>query len=434
MALKRKFQILSVLFSVCCCVLTAPAVDKKTAADIEREIEKIRLEIIKVRRLIHMDPQLAYHEQETANIVSGRLATLGLDVKTGVAKTGVVGLLRGSQPGATIAVRADMDGVPIQELADVPFKSLNPGIMHATGHDLHTAIVLGTAFVLNELKDRIKGNIKFIFQPAGEGPPSGEEGGAALMIKEGVLDNPPLGAIFGFHVWPENLGQVFTAPEAILANADSFQITIKGKSAQGSQPQEGVDAIALASQVVMALQTLISRNVDPTDPALLTIGKIEGGTSPDLIADRVRLEGIVRTLSDANRKKISRLMESVVKGIVHSFGGDYTFSFAEDTPSIYNHPELMALMMPSLADSVADRKVSPIKPQMMADDFALYSQKIPALYFFLGVKNPRLPNSAPLYSPYFNPDERAIGIGIKTLCYLLLDCLEQQSRLEKGVF
>lgn len=434
MALKRKFQILSVLFSVCCCVLTAPAVDKKTAADIEREIEKIRLEIIKVRRLIHMDPQLAYHEQETANIVSGRLATLGLDVKTGVAKTGVVGLLRGSQPGATIAVRADMDGVPIQELADVPFKSLNPGIMHATGHDLHTAIVLGTAFVLNELKDRIKGNIKFIFQPASEGPPSGEEGGAALMIKEGVLDNPPLGAIFGFHVWPENLGQVFTAPEAILANADSFQITIKGKSAQGSQPQEGVDAIALASQVVMALQTLISRNVDPTDPALLTIGKIEGGTSPDLIADRVRLEGIVRTLSDANRKKISRLMESVVKGIVHSFGGDYTFSFAEDTPSVYNHPELMALMMPSLADSVADRKVSPIKPQMMADDFALYSQKIPALYFFLGVKNPRLPNSAPLYSPYFNPDERAIGIGIKTLCYLLLDCLEQQSRLEKGVF
>lgn len=434
MALKRKFQVLSVLFSVFCCVLTAPAVDKKTAADIEREIEKIRLEIIKVRRRIHMDPQLAYHEQETANIVSGRLTALGLDVKTGVAKTGVVGLLRGSQPGATIAVRADMDAVPIQELAEVPFKSLNPGIMHATGHDLHTAIVMGTAFVLNELKDRIKGNIKFIFQPAGEGPPSGEEGGAALMIKEGVLDNPPLGAIFGFHVWPENLGQVFTAPEAILANADSFQITIKGKSAQGSQPQEGVDAIALASQVVMALQTLVSRNIDPTDPALLTIGKIEGGTSPDLIADRVRLEGIVRTLSDANRKKISRLMESAVKGIVHSFGGDYTFSFTEDTPAVYNHPELMALMMPSLADSVADRKVSPIKPQMMADDFALYSQKIPALYFFLGVKNPRLPNSAPLYSPYFNPDERAIGIGIKTLCYLLLDCLEQQSRLEKGTF
>jgi amidohydrolase len=184
----------------------------------------------------------------------------------------------------------------------------------------------------------------------------------------------------------------------------------------------------------MALQTLISRNVDPTDPALLTIGKIEGGTSANLIADRVRLEGIVRTLSDANRKKISRLMESAVKGIVHSFGGDYTFSFVEDTPSVYNHPELMALMMPSLADSVADRKVSPIKPQMMADDFALYSQKIPALYFFLGVKNPRLPNPAPLYSPYFNPDERAIGIGIKTLCYLLLDCLEQQSRLEKGAF
>jgi amidohydrolase len=284
---------------------------------------------------------------------------------------------------------------------------------------------------LNTLKDRIKGNIKFIFQPAAEGPPSDEEGGAALMIKEGVLDNPPVGAIFGFHVWPENLGQVFVAPGVFLANSDSFDITIKGKGAQGSQPQEGVDALVLASQVVLALQSLISRNVDPTDPALLTIGKIEGGTKADLIADRVRLEGIVRTLSDTNRKKISRLMESAVKGIVQSFGGDYVFSFGENTPSVYNHPDLLNLVTPSFNDALGDAKPSPIKPQMMADDFGLYSQKIPAIYFFLGVRNPRLPSTAPLYSPYFNPDERSIGIGIKILCHLLLDCLEQQSLLEK---
>jgi amidohydrolase len=410
----------------------AAAVDRKTATDIDREIEKIKSEMIKVRRFMHMNPQLANHEQDTAKLISSKLASLEIDIKNGVAKTGVVGLLRGSQPGATVAVRADIDAVPIQELADVPYKSLNPGIMHACGHDIHTAVVLGTAYVLNTLKDRIKGNIKFIFQPGEEGPPAGEEGGAALMIKEGVLDNPPVGAIFGFHVWPENLGQVFIAPGTFLANSDSFQITIKGKSAYGAQPQEGVDAIVLAAQAVLALQSIISRSVDPTDPALLTIGKIEGGTKSDLIPDRVHLEGIVRTLSDANRKKVSRMMETVIKDTVHSLGGDYSFAFEQDVPSVYNHPEFFDLMLPSLNEALGDKKASQIKPQLMADDFGLYSQKIPGFFFFLGVKNPRLPSMAPLHSPYFNPDERSIGIGIKLMCHLLLDALDQQSRLEKN--
>jgi len=412
--------------------LNTAAVDRKTAADIDREIEKIKSEMIKVRRFMHMNPQLANHEQDAAKLISSKLASLEIDIKNGVAKTGVVGLLRGSQPGVTVAVRADIDAVPIQELADVPYKSLNPGIMHACGHDIHTAVVLGTAYVLNTLKDRIKGNIKFIFQPGEEGPPAGEEGGAALMIKEGVLDNPPVGAIFGFHVWPENLGQVFIAPGTFLANSDSFQITIKGKSAYGAQPQEGVDAIVLAAQAVLALQSIISRSVDPTDPALLTIGKIEGGTKSDVIPDRVHLEGIVRTLSDANRKKVSRMMESVIKDTVHSLGGDYSFAFEQDVPSVYNHPEFFELMLPSLNEALADKKASQIKPQLMADDFGLYSQKIPGFFFLLGVKNPRLPSMAPLHSPYFNPDERSIGIGIKLMCHLLLDALDQQSRLEKN--
>lgn len=412
--------------------LNTAAVDRKTAADIDREIEKIKSEMIKVRRFMHMNPQLANREQDTAKLISAKLASLEIDIKNGVAKTGVVGLLRGSQPGATVAVRADIDAVPIQELADVPYKSLNPGIMHACGHDIHTAVVLGTAYVLNALKDRIRGNIKFIFQPGGEGPPPGEEGGAALMIKEGVLDNPAVGAIFGFHVWPENLGQVFITPGTFLANSDSFQITIKGKSAYGAQPQEGVDAIVLAAQAVLALQSIISRSVDPTDPALLTIGKIEGGTKSDLIPDRVHLEGIVRTLSDTNRKKVSRMMENVIKDTVHSLGGDYSFAFEQDVPSVYNHPEFFDLMLPSLNEALADKKASQIKPQLMADDFGLYSQKIPGFFFLLGVKNPRLPSMAPLHSPYFNPDERSIGIGIKLMCHLLLDALDQQSRLEKN--
>jgi len=187
----------------------------------------------------------------------------------------------------------------------------------------------------------------------------------------------------------------------------------------------------LAAQVVTALQALVARNLDPLDPAVLTIGRLEGGTKADLIADRAHFEGIVRTMSDANRKKIARLMDSVIKGIVHGFGGDYTFSFSEDLPSVSNHPELLDLMTPSLNEALGDRKVSPIKPQMMADDFSLYGQKIPALFFFLGARNPRLPAAA-LYSPAFNPDERSIGIGMKILCHLLLDCLEQQSRLEKS--
>jgi amidohydrolase len=412
--------------------LSTAAIDRRTAADIDREIEKIKPDMIKIRRFMHMNPQLANREQDTVKLISSKLASLGMEVKNGIARTGVVGILRGSQQGATVAVRADIDAVMIQELADVPYKSLNPGIMHACGHDIHTAVVLGTAFVLNTLKDRIKGNIKFIFQPAEEGPPAGEEGGAALMIKEGVLENPPVGAIFGFHVWPENLGQAFIAPGTFLANSDSFQITIKGKSAHGAQPQEGVDAVVLASQTVLALQSIISRSVDPTDPALLTIGKIEGGTKADIIAERVHLEGIVRTLSDANRKKVSRLMESVIKDTVHSFGGDYSFTFEQNIPAVYNHPEFFELMLPSLNEALADKKASQIKPQLMADDFALYSQKIPGFYFFLGVKNPRLPSMAPLHSPYFNPDERSIGIGIKIMCHLLLDALDQQSRLEKN--
>jgi amidohydrolase len=434
MALKRARGLIILLFSISCLFRPAIAVDKKTAADIDREIEKIRSEIIKIRRFIHLNPQLANHEQETAKFVGAKLASLGIDVKSGVAKTGLVALLAGSQPGPTVAVRAAMDAVPIQELADVPFKSIIPGVMHAAGHDIHTAIVLGTAYVLSTMRDRIKGNVKFIFQPAEEGPPPGEEGGAALMIKEGVLENPAVQAIFGFHVWPEDVGQVFISPGAMLANSDSFEIVIKGKNSQGSQPQEGVDAIVLASEIVMSLQTIISRFVDPTDPALLNIGKIEGGTRDDLVPDRVRLEGIIRTLSDTNRKKIARLIESMVKGIIHAAGGDYSFSFEEDIPSVYNHPELVSLLLPTLNEALGENKAIPINPQMMADDFALYSQKIPGFYFFLGAKNPRLPSSAPLYSPYFNPDERSISLGIKILCYLILDSLEQQSRIAKASF
>ncbi len=303
------------------------AVDPKTAKRIDDEIEKARAEVIKIRRFIHMNPELGNREFETSKLVAAKLDTLGLEVRTGVAKTGVVALLRGSQPGITVAIRADMDALPIQETTGLPFKSLNPGVMHACGHDVHTSIALGTAMVLSSLKDRMRGNITFLFQPAEEGAPEGEEGGAELMVREGALDNPPVSAVFALHVWPEAVGQVFVAPGFITASSDEFQITVKGRSAHGARPQEGVDAIVIAAEIVQALQTVVSRAVDPTDPAVVTIGTIQGGARTNIIADKVTLGGTVRALSDANRKKIPPLMEAIVKGICEMSGATYEFEY-----------------------------------------------------------------------------------------------------------
>jgi len=426
--LRAILSTLTLLFAFLCPSPGFSAVDKKTAASIDREIEKIRTEMIKIRRLIHMDPQLPGQEQETAKIVAARLAALGFDVKTNVARSGVVGLLRGAQPGPVIGLRAEMDAVPIQELADVPFKSVNGGVMHAQGHDLHVAIALGTAYVLSSVRDQMKGGVKFIFQPGADPTDDNLESGASRMIKEGVLESPPVSIILGFHVWPEALGQVYSAPGPILAASDSFEVNIKGKAAQASQPQDGVDAIVLAAQVINALQSIVSRAVDPTDPASLTIGRIEGGVKSDLIAERVRLEGQLRTMNDATRRKIQRLMEATVKGTTQAFGGDYSLAFTQSIPAVSNHPELYANLLPALNSAAGDRPVQTLGPQMMADDFSFYGRKIPGLFFFLGAKNSRA-STAPLDSAYFNPDERSIAIGIKILSHIILDCLEQQSRI-----
>jgi amidohydrolase len=403
------------------------AVDAKTSLKIDQEIEKVRPEIIKIRRFIHMNPELSNREYETAKLVAAKLTSLGLEVNTGVARMGVVALLRGGQPGPTVALRADMDALPIQEATSVPFKSLNPGVMHACGHDVHTSVVLGAAMVLVKVKDKIKGNVKFIFQPAEEGAPRDEEGGAQLMIKEGVLENPTVGAIFGLHVWPENVGQANFSTGNIMAGADSFEIQIKGRSAHGARPHEGVDAIVLAAEIVTALQSVISRAVDPTDPAVLTIGKIEGGTRSNIIAEKVTLEGTVRALSDTNRKKIPQLIDSVAKGITQAFGATSSLDYRQSNPPVFNHAELGETMLPTLVGVLGKDKVLPLPPQMVAEDFSFYAQKIPGFFFFLGVKSPGQAAMAPLHNPNFNPDERSIPVGIKLMCHLALDALEKQN-------
>jgi amidohydrolase len=406
----------------------AAAVDLKTAQRIDEEIERVRPEVVKIRRFLHMNPELSNREYETAKLVSAKLASLGLEVRSGVAHTGVVGLLRGSQTGPFVACRADMDALPIQELNSVPYKSLNAGVMHACGHDVHTSIALGTAMVLSGLKDRFKGGVKFLFQPAEEGPPEGEEGGAELMVRDGALDDPPVNAIFGLHVWPEPVGQVLYAPGDIMASSDWFQITIKGRSAHGARPQEGVDAVVIAAEVVTAFQSVISRSLDPLDPAVLTVGKVEGGARWNIIPEKVTLEGTVRCLSDTSRKKIPALMETLVKNITAAYGGSYVFDYRSRTPAVKNNPDLGRMMLPTLVKALGKERVLDFEPQMVSEDFSQYAQRIPGFFFFLGVRGSSATGPAALHSPTFNPDERSIAVGIKAMCHLLLDALELQGQ------
>jgi amidohydrolase len=431
MFIRAKSLFLMIMLTLFAVSTPSFAVDEATSTLIEREIEKHKYEIINIRRFVHMNPELSNREFETSKLVASKLLSMGLEIQTGVAKTGVTGLIRGDQPGITVALRADMDALPIQEETRVPYKSLNDGIMHACGHDVHTTIVLGTALVLNKFKNEIKGNIKFIFQPAEEGTPSGEDGGASLMVREGVLDDPPVRTIFGLHVWPEiEVGEVMFSPGPVLASADNFTITLKGKSSHGARPHEGIDAIVLAAQTVMAIQSIVSRMLDPTDPAVVSIGKIEGGLRANIIADEVHLEGTARTLSQENRIKIERLLENTVRGITRPIGADYAYTYRKGAPPVYNHPELAAIMFPTLIHLLGESKVRNLPPQMVADDFSEFCQKIPGFYLFLGVRSPNQETMPPLHNPLFNPDERSIAIGIKICCHLLLDCLGHQILFE----
>lgn len=414
-----------------CAAAALGEVDTTTAYLIDEEITRHIQEIIKLRRFLHMNPELSQREFETSKLVASQLLSMGLEVKTGIAKTGVIGLLRGDQPGLTIAFRADMDALPLQEDTAVPFQSLNSGVMHACGHDIHTAVALGTARVLSRLKDRIKGNIKFIFQPGEEGPPAGEEGGASLMIREGVLDDPPVMAAIALHVWPDiPVGQAQFAVGSALAAADGFEITVKGRAAHGARPYEGIDAIVLASQLVLNIHSTLSRIIHPGDPLVVTIGRIQGGVRSNIIADEVRLSGTVRTLSDANRTRIERLLRDIALGVTQPQGADFALRYTRGTSPVYNHPDLADILFPSLQAALGKNNVSAHTPQMVAEDFSEFSQRIPGFYFLLGVRPPGTRTMPPLHNSRFLPDEKSIAVGIKAASHLLLDGLAYQHRTE----
>jgi amidohydrolase len=395
---------------------------------IAQAAEALRAKLIEQRRDFHMHPELSNREERTSRIVAERLRALGLDeVKTGVGKYGVVALLKGSKPGPVVAVRADMDALPIQETIDVPYKSQTPGVKHACGHDVHTTVELGVAEVLSRMRDQISGTIKFIFQPAEEGAPVGEEGGATLMIKEGALENPRPQAIFGLHTGSFEVGQIAYHSGPAMASADRFAIIIRGKKSHGAQPQLGVDAIVVASECVTALQTIRSRRIDPLEPLVITIGTIKGGDRNNIIAEEVKMEGTMRSLSEEVRARAQELMRQTLASVTSAYGATFDLQFDSPNPVTYNDPRLVDETLPTIRRIVGDANVIAPKPFMPAEDFSYYQKVIPGFFYFLGVGNKAKGLMPAWHTADFDVDEESLVVGVKVMANVLLDYLDRHA-------
>ena len=410
-------------------------------ADMKRQVDtsadRIESKVIEWRRHFHQFPELSNREFKTAEKVAGHLKDLGLDVKTGVAHTGVVGLLKGGRSGPVVALRADMDALPVTERVDLPFASKVRteyngqivGVMHACGHDTHTAILMGVAEILASMKKNLPGSVKFIFQPAEEGPPRGEEGGARLMIKEGVLENPKVDVIFGLHIWAlTETGTIAYRPQSAMAASDSLRIIVKGKQTHGSTPWTGVDPITVSAQIIMGLQTIVSRQTELTeDAAVITIGSIHGGLRSNIIPEQVEMVGTIRTLNTEMQDKIHRKIRLTATKIAESAGAIADVRIGKGLPVTYNDPELTAMMLPSLEQAAGAENVNLVKAITGAEDFSFYQQRIPGLYFFLGglPKGTTAEEAAPHHSPDFYIDESGLKLGVRALAYLTLDYMER---------
>jgi len=417
----------------------AQATPSRFAREIDERTTQVLPKVVAWRRDLHEHPELSNREVRTAKLVADELTRLGFEVRTGVAHTGVVALLRGGKPGPVVALRADMDALPVTEQVDLPFKSVvkaeyngqQVGVMHACGHDNHVAILLGVANVLAAMKAEIPGTVKFIFQPAEEGPPVGEDGGARLMVKEGALADPVPGAIFGLHVWPEAVGSIAYKPGPFMAGADGLQIVIHGKQTHGAQPWGGVDPIVVASQVVLGLETIVSRQIDITKvPAIVTIGSIAGGNRGNIIPDSVVMVGTVRSFDEAMRDDIKARIQRIATSIAQSAGATASVSFpGVSSPVTINDPALTERMLPTLRRVAGENNLQLSGLQTPSEDFSYFQQKVPGLFFYLGiVPKDKDPATAPRnHSPYFFADEAALPVGVRALASLALDWLSLNS-------
>jgi amidohydrolase len=424
---------LSIVLFVAAVLPAFSQVNTKLQAKLDQQAKEMEQKVIEWRRDIHQHPELSNREVRTAAKVAEHLKGLGIEVKTGVAKTGVVGILKGGKPGPVIALRADMDALPVTERNSLPFASKEratfngqeTGVMHACGHDAHVAILMGVAEILAKNKNDLKGTVKFIFQPAEEGPPAGEEGGADVMVKEGVLENPKVDVIFGLHVRSISpLGRIEYRPMGLMAASDWFTIKVYGKQAHGSAPWMGIDPIVVSAQIINGLQTIVSRQMELTkEAAVVTVGRIQSGIRENIIPEYAEMAGTIRTLDSDMQKQIHEKLRLTATKIAESAGARAEVTIDSKTPVTYNDPGLTEKMVASLERAAGVQNVVRINAQTGAEDFAYYQKKIPGFFFFIGACPPDVdPAKAPSHhTPDFMMDEKSLVTGIKALLNVTVD-------------
>jgi amidohydrolase len=399
---------------------------------IDQRVREVTPQITDLRHQSHQKPELSNREFNTAAVVAEHLRSLGLEPETGIAHTGVVAVLEGGLPGPNIAVRADMDALPVEERTDFPFRSTvtteylgqEVNVSHACGHDIHTAVQMGVASVLTSMRDQIPGRIVFIFQPAEEGAPVGEEGGAQLMLKEGVFEEHQPEVVFGLHTTPsQDVGKVAYSVGPALASVDHFRVTIFGKQAHGSRPEESIDPIVTASHFVDAVQTIRSRNLSPLAPSVVTVGIIRGGQRYNIIPESVYLEGTVRTYDTEVQDQVESRMREILTGLTEAFGGSFEMAYDRYTIPTINDPDLTAQMVPTIERVLGASNVIEQDPIMGGEDFAFFAREVPGFFYFLGVREPG-GESGGAHTPTFRAVDESIPVGITVMTNVLLDYLQ----------
>ncbi|HET7710495.1 MAG TPA: amidohydrolase [Thermoanaerobaculia bacterium] len=417
-------------------IMTALNTEAASVAQrIDAAARAVESKVIACRRDIHQHPELGNREFRTAELVEKRLKELGIETRSKVAHTGVIGVLRGAKAGKVVALRADMDALPVTEAVDLPFASKvrstynnqEVGVMHACGHDAHVAILLGVAEVLAGMRDALAGTVVFLFQPAEEGPPPGEEGGAALMVKEGALENPRPDAIFGLHVTSRfAVGEIAYRPGGMMAAVDSLKIIVRGKQTHGAYPWLGVDPIVVSSQIVLALQTIASRQLDTTAaPLVVTIGAIHGGVRNNIIPDEVEMIGTIRSLDASMREEIHKRIRRTAESVAESAGATANVTINTGYPIVYNDPPLTERVTPTLKRVAGEKNVLVVNPVLGAEDFSFFQQKVPGLFFWVGTRpKTQTPEEAPSnHSPLFYVDESGLLLGVRSLAHVAVDYL-----------
>jgi len=417
-------------------VSSAPLAAAGLADRLPALVDKHAPAAVVCRHDIHQHPELSYQEVETGKRVAAELKKLGIEVRTGVAKTGVVGVLRGGKPGPVVAVRADMDALPVVETSDLPFKSTtrttyqgqDVGVAHACGHDIHTSVELGVASMLADARADLPGTVVFVFQPAEEGAPPGEPTGARLMLDEKLFGDLQPKAIFGLHSKPElDVGQVAIAPGPVYAAVDRFRITLHGKQSHGAYPHQGVDPIVMASQVVLALQTIRSRTLDPLAPSVVTVGILRSGERFNIIPADAYLEGTVRTYGGDVESTVERRMREILDGITKAMGGSFELAWEQTTPATVNDAALEPSVRQSLEAALGAANVSTAAPVMGGEDFAYFANVLPAVYFNLGTREPG-GQSGGLHTPDFRAPDSAVAAGMRAMSRVIVDFLQAGGR------